>query len=326
MFNHQETSIGSSGLGAIGIKNLKVLVLGGSGFIGAALTRRLLTREISVRIFGRNANPDFAAHPNCEQIVADFLDGAQLLKALEGVDVVYHLVSTTLPGTSNQDPIFDVSTNLIGSLKLIQLMQAAGVRRIIFISSGGTVYGKTDHLPITETQAIAPLCSYGIVKFAIEKYLLMNEALNDLQPLIIRAANPYGLGQRHLGIQGIVSTFLQKIARNEELVVWGDGSARRDFIHISDLIALLELGLETDKTGVYHAGSGTSYSVNELIQIISDILGVQPRVNYLPARDFDVPYNQMDITRTQSELGWKPSVDLRDGLLACIKDGAIISV
>jgi len=297
---------------------LTILVLGGGGFIGSALTQQLAEGGDTIRVFSRTANPGLASLPNCQQVVADFSDIPQLRKSLQGAHIVYHLISTTVPGTSNQDPAYDVESNLIGTIRLIELMKEARVSRIVFMSSGGTLYGATDRLPNRSSDPIAPLCSYGIVKHAIEKYLLMNEALEGLQPTIIRAANPYGIGQRHLGIQGIVGTFLNKIARDEELVIWGDGSARRDFLHISDLVSLLETAGLSDKTGVYHAGSGESHSIDELVNIIADIVGKRPRVKYLPARKFDVPASELDITETEKTFGWRPKLGLRDGLTECI--------
>jgi len=302
---------------------LTILVLGGGGFIGSALTRQLADGKNSVRVFSRNENTDLATLPNCEQVVADFSDLSLLRKSLQDVHIVYHLISTTVPGSSNLDPVHDIESNLIGTVRLIELMKEARVPKIVFMSSGGTLYGATDSLPNRPTDPIAPLCSYGIVKHAIEKYLLMNEALEGLQPVIIRAANPYGIGQRHLGVQGIVGTFLNKIARDEELVIWGDGSAKRDFLHISDLVRLLKLAGDSDKTGVFHAGSGESHAINDLVNIIADIVGNRPRVTYLPGRKFDVPVSQLDITETEKTFGWRPKVGLRDGLTECIDASAV---
>jgi UDP-glucose 4-epimerase len=299
-------------------------VLGGGGFVGSSLVKALLATGQSVRIYGRKPSPHLSCLPGCEEVVADFSDVGQLLTALHHVDTVYHLISTTVPSTSNQDPVHDVETNLVNTIKLVSLMQLAAVKRIVFLSSGGTVYGVADEVPISEDHPISPLCSYGIVKHAIERYLLMHGESGSLEPLILRASNPYGTDQRKLGLQGIIATFLHKITRRQPLQVWGDGSVRRDFIYIDDLVDICLLAGESGATGVFNVGSGKSHSICELIEIIGDVLQVKPEVNYLPARNFDVPDNLLDIARVTNTFDWQPRYELREGIAACVQDDASV--
>jgi UDP-glucose 4-epimerase len=155
-------------------------------------------------------------------------------EALLDVDVVYHLVSTTVPGTSNHNPVADIESNLIPTVKLLELMAARGVSRIVFISSGGTVYGPSEQHAIEEAHQLEPLCSYGIVKVAIEKYLLMHQRLHGLKPIILRLANAYGPRQWVGGGQGIIGTLLLAAKQRQPVQIWGDGGVVRDYVYVED--------------------------------------------------------------------------------------------
>ena len=177
---------------------MKVLVLGGSGFIGSALVGGLLNQGHQVRVFDRNIEAVRQQFPDINDVVhADFVDVMSLTEAMSGVDMIFHLISTSVPSTSNKNPVHDIESNLVNTVKLLELMRNADVKRIVYLSSGGTVYGTPKSLPITENHPTNPTCSYGIVKLAIEKYLLMYAELYQLDATILRPSNPYGPGQTH---------------------------------------------------------------------------------------------------------------------------------
>ena len=190
---------------------MKLLVIGGCGFIGSHVVDKLLTYGHSVRVFDRQGERFRASLPGVDYCFGDFADRMALVEALSGVDVVYHLLSTTVPGTADLDPKTDVHDNLVGTINLLDSMERLGLVRILFLSSGGTVYGIPDTIPIPETHPLRPINSYGIVKATIEHYLQMYRRTRGLSPIIVRASNPYGPRQAHSGVQGVVSTFLRRI-------------------------------------------------------------------------------------------------------------------
>jgi UDP-glucose 4-epimerase len=296
------------------------LVLGARGFIGSHLTDALLAAGAHVRAFDREAiRPvldSTVAHANLENIDGDFTSAADLDRALQGVDICFHLVSTTLPRSSNLDTVYDAETNLVGTLRMIDLALRHGVKRIVFVSSGGTVYGTPRQVPIREDHATDPLCAYGITKLAIEKHLELARVLHGLEYTVLRLANPYGERQRPEASQGAVAVFLGKALKNEAIEVWGDGSVVRDFIYIGDVVAALlaaSRGGATEQR-VFNIGSGRGNSVTEVLECIGACLGRRPQVHYLPARVFDVPVNVLDIARAREHLAWAPGVDLLAGV------------
>lgn len=293
---------------------MKIMVLGGTGFLGSYVVDQLLSRGYKVRVLSRGQERFRAPLPNVDYRLADFNDIPALIEALTGVDVVYHLISTTVPGTSNLDPIYDIDSNLAATVRLIQLIRDSGVRRLVYLSSGGTVYGIPDTLPIPEEHPLHPICSYGIVKAAVENYLYMFNQLYGLDYVVLRPSNPYGARQGHCGVQGIIGTFLSKVLAGEELEIWGDGSQVRDFIDVEDLAGLCVAAGESDKTGIYNAGSGTGHSIEEVKNYVEQATGRVVSVRWREGRKFDVPKVILDISKSRRDFDWHPEVDLAAGI------------
>jgi len=297
---------------------MKVTVFGGGGFIGSAICDRLLRDGHALRIFERpRVDPyrAFAAGEDVEWVTGDLLSMHDLGAAIDGSDAVVHLVSTTLPKSSNDDPVYDVQTNLVASLQMLEAMRARDVRRIVFISSGGTVYGTPQRVPVDEAHPTEPQVSYGIVKLAIEKYLLMYQRLHGFRTRILRVANPYGERQRVATAQGAVGVFLHRALRNEPIEVWGDGSVVRDYIYVADVAEAFAkaLAYEGDQS-VFNISSGQGVSLNELLAQLEGLLGRPVDRRYLAGRSIDVPANVLDNSLARRELGWSPQVDLARGL------------
>jgi UDP-glucose 4-epimerase len=290
------------------------MVLGGTGFIGSHLVDRLLADGHQVRVFSRSPERFRAPVADVDYRQANLADIPALVEALAGVEVVYHLISTTVPATSNLDPLFDIESNLVTMVRLLQIIRESGVRRLVYLSSGGTVYGPPQVLPIPESHPLRPLCSYGIVKVAAENYLHMFHRLHGLDYLVLRASNPYGERQGHYGVQGIIGTFLNQLRRGEELEVWGDGSLVRDFIHVADLVRLCALAGTSDRVGIYNAGSGSGHSIRQILACIEQAVGHPVPVNWRAGRPFDVPEVVLDISRTEAEFNWRPEIDLAGGI------------
>lgn len=292
---------------------MKSLLVGGSGFLGSHLAERLLEKDHDVRIYGRNANRFRGIPPGAEYVEGELGNAGLIREALDGVEVVYHLASTTLPKTSNDDPIYDVRSNLVDTVQLLEACVAAGVRKIVFASSGGTVYGAPRFLPITEDHPTNPVTSYGIVKLAIEKYLALFHHLHGLDYAALRISNPYGPLQDPAGQQGIISVTLNRVRAGQPVTIWGDGSVVRDYLYVSDLAEVLEITAESGH-GIFNIGNGRGTSLNELLDLISDVVGGRPEINYLPSRPLDVPVSVLDVGRAEARLGWRPETELAEGI------------
>ncbi len=293
---------------------MKILVIGGCGFIGSHVVDALLRGGHSVRVFDHSREKFRLSLPGVEYLQGDFTDRVAIEQAVLGMDAVYHLVSTTFPLTASQDPQRDVRENLIGTLQLVEIMLQAGVRRLLFLSSGGTVYGIPEVTPIVEKHPLRPISSYGITKVAIEHNLEMFRRTCGLSPIIIRASNPFGPRQGHTGVQGVVATFLNQIANGATIEIWGDGSVIRDYIHVHDLAELCVTSGTSDREGAYNAGSNTGTSLVELLSAMEQVTGRDVIKVFKPARATDVPVSVLDCSAAERDFGWKASQDLHEGL------------
>ncbi len=298
---------------------MKSLVIGGNGFIGTNLVNALLKEGHSVRVFDR-FHPSRFQEPigQVEYVVGDLGNYGEVQDIVDRVDCVFHLAYTTLPHTSNEDPVYDVRSNVIDTVQLLQRCEKAGVRKFIFVSSGGTVYGVPQTTPISEDHPTDPICSYGITKLAIEKYLHLFQRIHGLEYVVARISNPYGELQNPNAKQGAVTVFLGNVAAGKPITIWGDGEVVRDYIYIGDAIdALLEAVRYQAPAGgprVFNVGAGRGYSLNQLVEAIREVVKTKVEVRYTPARPEDVPENVLDITRAQQILGWQPKVPLHEGL------------
>jgi UDP-glucose 4-epimerase len=297
---------------------MRCAVFGGGGFIGSTIADRLLADGHAVRIFERpRVDPyrAFAAGEPVEWRTGDLLSAADVGDAVDGVDAVLHLVSTTLPKGSNDDPVYDVQTNVVASLQLLKAVVERGVKRVIFISSGGTVYGVPQYVPIDEKHPTDPLVSYGITKLAIEKYVLLFARLHGLRAVILRVSNAFGERQRIETAQGAIGVFLHRALTGQPIEIWGDGSVVRDYVHVSDVAAAFSRAMTYEgPRAVFNVGSGAGVSLNELVAAIERVLGHAVERRYLPGRPFDVPVNVLDPSLARTELGWSPTVSLHEGI------------
>lgn len=294
---------------------MNCLVLGGNGFIGSHLVDQLLAGGHNVRVFDKYEEHYRKPIPAVDYQFGDFGNRGLLMETLLDMDVVFHLISTTLPKTSNDDPAFDVQSNVVETLFLLEQCIARRVKKIVFVSSGGTVYGKPSLVPIPENSATDPECSYGITKLTIEKYLYLYWYLHGLDYCILRLANAYGERQRPSATQGAIPVFLERALRNDEIVVWGDGSVVRDYIYVTDIAAALVRALTYAGDGrIFNIGSGQGHSLNEVIHIIRSVTARPLQVKYTSARSFDVPINVLDISQARAQLHWTPTVSLEQGI------------
>lgn len=293
---------------------MKILVLGGQGFIGHNLCLKLKEEGHDVSIFN-NFLDESKIIENCNYIIGDFFKIDEYEKDFNNVDIVYHLISTSNPGTSNDDIIKDIEGNVVNTIKVLNNCVKNNIKKVIFVSSGGTVYGIPEELPIKEEAKTDPICSYGITKLMIEKYLSLYNHLYNLDYSVIRLANPYG--PFHVSNnQGLINVYLNKIINNESIEIWGNGEIGRDYIYIDDVTEALYLAMIKDqKDKIINIGSEKSTTINDIIKIISETLEIEPNIIYKESRNVDVPINTLDITRAREELSWYPKTDMKDGIL-----------
>jgi UDP-glucose 4-epimerase len=294
---------------------VRSLLLGGNGFIGSHLVDKLLAEGHEVRVFDKYEEHYRKPLPLVDYRYGDFGNRGLLAEALEGVDNVFHLVSTSLPKTSNDDPAFDVQSNVIETLFLLEQCVARKVKKIIFISSGGTIYGRSRKLPICEESPTNPECSYGITKLTVEKYLALYYHLYGLEYTVVRPSNPYGDRQNPNSIQGAIPVFLGHVAKGEPIEVWGDGEVIRDYIYIDDLIeGIYKAATLSAPSRTFNLGTSTGHSLNSIIDTIQQITGREVKVLYKSKRGFDVPAIYLDISRAREELLWAPATSLEEGI------------
>ena len=297
---------------------MNIVVFGGGGFIGSTIADQLLAEGHALRIFERpRIQPyrKFAPTERVEWMVGDLASTHDVHDALIGMDAVVHLVSTTLPKNSNDDPVYDVQSNVVASLQLLNAMVAQNVRRVVFISSGGTVYGNPQYSPIDERHPTEPLVSYGITKLTIEKYLQVFQRSHGIQTVSLRVGNPYGERQRVETAQGAVGVFLHKALKGETIDIWGDGSVTRDYIYVSDVAAAFVKALHYNGPHrVFNISSGAGTSLNVLTHLLEQSLGQPIAKRYLPGRPFDVAVSVLCNKLARQELGWEPVVDMQEGI------------
>jgi len=300
-------------------KKQRCLIYGGGGFIGSHLAEELLHKGYIVRIFEiKNFNKSNISHllNSVEIIEGDFNNRVDIKSSLHKVDFVFHLISSTNPSVSMANPLFDIETNLISSVNLLQeCTNIKSIKKLVFISSGGTVYGIPQKIPITENHPTIPICSYGIIKNTIEHYCNLYSRLYGLNCNIFRISNPYGERQNPYGKQGVIPIFLNKILSHQDIEIWGDGEIIRDYVYIKDVTKLLVKSIEIETENlIYNIGSGQGLSLNQLLMIMREITNLDTRIKYIKARSFDVPCNILDITLAKNDFLWEPKVDIKQGL------------
>jgi UDP-glucose 4-epimerase len=299
---------------------VKCAVLGGTGFIGSHLINALIDAGHQVTSLTRHApTQNLILSPSAlretQWRIGDYQNREDVKRLLEDKEVCFHLVSSSLPGNSNKDPAWDISTNVCSSLHVMEEAAAAELKKMFFISSGGTIYGEANTLPIPEEHPLEPTCSYGVSKLAIEKYLALFERLHQLPYQIVRLANPYGPGQDVNKAQGAISVFIERARNLLPIEIWGDGSAVRDYIYISDAIdGILSLLNYQGSQKIFNMGSGQGQSLLDLLREISRYISPMPNVLFLPAREFDIRSNVLDISKARNSLDFSPKIALAEGI------------
>lgn len=289
---------------------MKCLVLGGAGFLGSHLIERLRRDGAQVRVLDR-----IPAAGVADQVTADLGDAAARRKALRGIEVVCHLAGSTDLRAAEEDPAGDFEAHVVPTLRLIDDAVAAGVRKIVHLSSGGTVYGVPAVVPTPEDHPAAPVSVMGIRSLVIERALHSRRLEGRIDFAVLRVANAYGERQRTDGRQGVIGAAATRILRGEPVEVWGDGSTVRDYIYAGDIADAIILAAGTaTREKVFNIGSGRGLTTLEVIRNVAAALGRPVEIRHLPERGWDVPRSVLDISRARSVLGWSPPTKFEEGI------------
>lgn len=297
----------------------KILMLGGYGFISTNILKYIdenYAEEYEVIIFDRIMEHPKGVKFNCVKKVyaGDFSDETNLIQIFNEneINIVMHFLSSTVPATSSNAQ-YDVESNLIATLKLLGIMDKFGVKNIVYMSSGGAIYGDYLMKVHNEEDAVYPKSSYGVVKLAIEKYLLSYSELYEFNSLILRLSNPYG-PYHYNNKQGIINIAIRKALAGEKVQIWGSGDGIKDYIYIEDVCSiifrLIENGVETE---VYNVAAGSAHSVNEIVEGIKEFVP-SCEWEHVNALHSDVQSFELDITKLRQKLGVIKFTSFENGL------------
>jgi UDP-glucose 4-epimerase len=303
---------------------MKALVTGGAGFIGSNLVDALLARGDAVTVVdnlstGRRENLDGALAAGAELAELDIREAAALAELVGTArpEVVFHLAAQIDVRKSLADPAFDAAVNVGGTANLLEAMRAAGSPKIVFVSTGGAIYGEGEgkRLPLDESAPIEPFSAYGQSKFAAEGYLALYERLYGLSGVSLRLGNVYGPRQDPLGEAGVIAIFCGKLRGGERPTVFGDGTQTRDYIYVGDVVAAALAAATSDFSGPINIGSGIETDVLELARLLGEIGGIEDfEPELAPPRAGEVQRISLDASRAERELGWRAETGVADGL------------
>lgn len=302
---------------AAGGCQLNTLVIGGAGYIGAHLVPQLIATGRCVTVLGRSLTPRYALPAGAVYVSGDFAQSELISGLLDVHQEVIHLAYASVPNTSFENPLADLLQNLPPTLQLFSEAADRGVK-LIFVSSGGTVYGEAVELPIKESHPNRPISPYGVTKLTLENYAYLYAATHGLKFICVRPANAYGVGQRPLVGQGFVSTAMASAIQGMTIKIFGQHGTIRDYIYVSDLASGIVTALERGHLSeTYNLGSGIGLSNSDVIEACRPLIramGYDMRIENLPERAFDVKANVLDSTKLKEHTGWAPQVGLGDGL------------
>ena len=303
---------------------MRCLVTGGAGFIGSNLVDALLARGDEVTVVddissGRRSNLEGALAAGAELVELDIRDAAALtaLAAERRPETVFHLAAQIDVRKSLEDPAFDAAVNVGGTANVLDAAREAGGARVVFVSTGGAIYGEGEgqELPLDEGTAIAPMSAYGQSKYAAEGYLALYERLYGLSTIALRLGNVYGPRQDPLGEAGVIAIFCGKLRGGGRPLIFGDGTQTRDYLYVGDVVAAALAAAGSSVTGPVNLGTGQETSVLELAEALGrlgDGEGFEPE--FAPPRAGEVQRIALDASRAERELGWRAETSLEDGL------------
>jgi UDP-glucose 4-epimerase len=295
------------------MKHPSVLLLGGGGFLGRALAGHLCRKGWLVHIVSHG--PAGNLQKNIVFHQGNMEDKALVETILPKCAVVVHLASGTTPGSSAGKPLVEVDMNVVPTLKFLDIFRNCGNQRMIFVSSGGTLYGNPAIIPVNEVHTLRSLSYHGAGKIAIEAFLQAFAYDSGKYVTILRPSNLYGPGQSLRQGFGFIRTVFEHLQMDTEMKIWGDGSIVRDFLYIQDMLKSIEVVINAEPhTDVYNVGYGKGYSLNAVVKTVEKVCGKTLKVRYLPARQVDVQKVVLDCAKIREKLAWKPETSLEEGI------------
>lgn len=299
---------------------MNILILGATGFIGTNLSLKMVDSDNDFVLHGRKINIGyknlFKNKTNVEFLEKDFCEYIDFDALTKNVDIVYHLISSSIPAS---DRVFNNNEDIESTILLLESMVKNKCCKIVFISSGGAIYGNGKNLPFSEDDATNPISEYGIQKLLIEKYLYYYKFHYNIDYKVIRLSNPYGKFQEANKGQGLIATAIYNAINNKEILIYGDGNNTRDYIYIDDAInSIINIANNETRYDLYNVGSGIGYSINDVLNIIKEELEINIKVKYLDERKTDVIANYLDTSRYKNEFGNPISIDIKEGIMKTI--------
>ena len=301
---------------------MRALVTGGAGFIGSNLTGRLVAEGRSVVVldnlssgYRRNLDP----YPDVQFTVGDVRNADTVERAVENVDVIYHMAASVGNKRSIDDPVADAEVNVIGTIRMLEAARRNGVRKVVASSSAG-IFGELKSLPIGENHPTEPDSPYGCSKLCEEKECLVYAKLYGIEVVCLRYFNVYGPNQRYDAYGNVIPIFVFQMLRGEPLTVFGDGEQTRDFVNVSDVVqANIKAAMTSGLTGAFNVASGTRITINRLVELLCEVSGMRPEVRHGPSRPGDVLHSLADISAARAAFGYSPAVDMRAGLTEYVR-------
>lgn len=293
---------------------MNYLLIGGNGFIGSHFIDLLIKNNHKVRVYDIQMEKFRDPNVHVEYWISSLDDIDNLEKALSNIDIVLHLASASVPSNSNDKVLLEIDKILKPSILLFDLLVRKQVKKIVYFSSGGAVYGNVNSQFISEDFHFNPVSSYGIIKSTIENYLNLYNKVYGLNSLIIRPSNPYGPRQNDTVNQGVISTFLRRKITGEELIVYGNINVRKDYIYIEDLVNIVYLLIKNDGIGAFNVGSGVGTSLEEILGIMKTLDSNLLKLNFQPSLNSDVTSFVLDISKTVNKTKFSNMVGIRSGI------------
>jgi len=295
---------------------MKILITGGAGFIGSHLTDRLIEEGNEAAVID-NLSTGKIENLNPEAAFYNVDIGDQKIKEIfekEKPEMVFHLAAQIDVRKSVADPLSDAKVNILGSINLLHNAKMSNVKKFIFISTGGAIYGEADTVPTPESYREFPLSPYGIAKLSVEKYLNYYHKVFGLKCSILRLANVYGPRQNSRGEAGVVAIFCDKIITGKTPVIYGSGKQTRDFVYVKDVVDACVKASDLSKNSIYNIGTGIETNINQIFEAISSVSGYNIPANYEAAKEGEQQRSCLDISKAAKELGWQPKYKLQDGI------------
>ncbi len=298
----------------------RVLMIGGNGFIGTHLVDELQHAGYRVRVLDRQPELFRKPREGVEYLFGSFADLNTLRDAVEDCEILIHLAHSTVPALSLVHPEQEVLDSVSSFVNMVNCFKKGQIRKVVFFSSGGAVYGNPLSLPVDEAARLEPISPYGVAKLMMEKYLSMFSYLNGLQYIIVRPSNPYGPRQNHKGQQGVIPIFLNRMLNDEEIRIWGDGSITKDYLYVCDLVKavvmLMESGFDNE---AYNISSNVGRSLTDLVSVLAVGCGRKPRIAYEPEHPYDVKHVVLSNAKIRQRTGWQPKITLEVGISETIR-------